>query len=138
MLVPVRASPDEGEKLRASAEPPEPAERKALSRFRPHTLVEAKELLPLTEFTSKHEFLHQAQRRFTTVVHNRNWRDLALELRQEGSAGSRSALRGKKGKAQAKGRERAKVARGLAGGGPLRGGEPRRRRRLPQRHPNAG
>ena len=53
-----------------------PAEREALSRFRPHTLVEAKELLPLAEFTSKHEFLHQAQRRFTTVVHNRNWRDL--------------------------------------------------------------
>ena len=73
--------PDEGEKLRASAQPPESAERKAraLSRFRPHTLVEAKELLPLAlaEFTSKHEFLHQAQRRFTTVVHNRNWRDLA-------------------------------------------------------------
>ena len=102
--------PDEGEKLRASARPPEPATRVALSRFRPHTLVEAKELLPLAEFTSKHEFLHQAQRRFTTVVHNRNWRDLALELRQEGSAGSRSAPRGKKGKAQAKGRERAKHA----------------------------
>ena len=64
--------PDEGEKLRASARPPEPATRVALSRFRPHTLVEAKELLPLAEFTSKHEFLHQAQRRFTTVVHNRN------------------------------------------------------------------
>ncbi|EOD24022.1 hypothetical protein EMIHUDRAFT_207064 [Emiliania huxleyi CCMP1516] len=60
--------PDEGEKLRASARPPEPATR-------------AKELLPLAEFTSKHEFLHQAQRRFTT-----------------------------KGKAQAKGRERAKHA----------------------------
>ena len=29
--------PDEGEKLRASARPPEPAERKACSRFRPHT-----------------------------------------------------------------------------------------------------
>ena len=102
--------PDEGEKLRASARPPEPATRVALSRFRPHTLVEAKELLPLAEFTSKHEFLHQAQRRFTTVVHNRNWRDLAVELRDEGSAGSRSAPRGKKGKAQAKGRERAKHA----------------------------
>ena len=37
-------------------------------------------------------------------------RDLALELRQEGSAGSRSAPRGKKGKAQAKGRERAQHA----------------------------
>ena len=71
--------PDEGEKLRASARPPEPATRVALSRFRPHTLVEAKELLPLAEFTSKHEFLHQAQRRFTTVVHNRNWRDLAVD-----------------------------------------------------------
>ena len=102
--------PDEGEKLRASAKPPESAERKALSRFRPHTLVEAKELLPLAEFTSKHEFLHQAQRRFTTVVHNRNWRDLAMELAEEGSAGSRSAPRGKKGKARAEGRERAKHA----------------------------
>ena len=87
----------------------EPATRVALSRFRPHTLVQAKELLPLAEFTSKHEFLHQAQRRFT-VVHNRNWRDLAVELAEEGSAGSRSAPRGKKGKAQAKGRERAKHA----------------------------
>ena len=102
--------PDEGEKLRASARPPEPATRVALSRFRPHTLVEAKELLPLAEFTSKHEFLHQAQRRFTTVVHNRNWRDLAEELAEEGSAGSRSAPRGKKGKARAEGRERAKHA----------------------------
>ena len=31
--------PDEGEKLRASALPPKPATRVALSRFRPHTLV---------------------------------------------------------------------------------------------------
>ena len=44
--------PDEGEKLRASARPPEPAERKACSRFRPHTLVPEKELLDLPEFTS--------------------------------------------------------------------------------------
>ena len=58
--------PDEGEKLRASARPPEPAERKACSRFRPHTLVPAEQLLDLPEFTSKNEFLHQAQRRFTT------------------------------------------------------------------------
>ena len=63
--------PDEGEKLRASARPPEPATRVALSRFRPHTLVEAKELLPLAEFTSKHEFLHQAQRRFTILSRSR-------------------------------------------------------------------
>ena len=68
-----------------SARPPEPAERKACSRFRPHTLVPEKELLDLPEFTSKNEFLHQAQRRFTTGVHNRNWRALALELRDEGS-----------------------------------------------------
>ena len=66
--------------------------------------------LPLAEFTSKHEFLHQAQRRFSTVVHNRNWRDLAEELAEEGSAGSRSAPRGKRGKALAKGRERARHA----------------------------
>ena len=51
-----------------------------------------------------------AQRRFTTVVHNRNWRDLAVELAEEGSAGSRSAPRGKRGKALAKGRERARHA----------------------------
>ena len=82
----------------------------ALSRFRPHTLVPANELLPLAEFTSKHEFLHQAQRRFTTVVHNRNWRDLAVEFAKEGSEGSRSAPRGKKGKARAEGRERARHA----------------------------
>ncbi|EOD07991.1 hypothetical protein EMIHUDRAFT_106329 [Emiliania huxleyi CCMP1516] len=63
----------------------------------------------LAEFTSKHEFLHQAQRRFTTVVHNRNWRDLAEELAKEGSAGSRSAPRGKKGKARAEGRERGRI-----------------------------
>ena len=44
------------------------------------------------------------------MVHNRNWRDLTEELAAEGSAGSRSAPRGKKGKAQAKGRERAKHA----------------------------
>ncbi|EOD06907.1 hypothetical protein EMIHUDRAFT_106604 [Emiliania huxleyi CCMP1516] len=102
--------PDEGEKLRASARPPEPATRVALSRFRPHTLLPAKELLSLAEFTSKHEFLHQAQQRFTTVVHNRNWRDLAMELAEEGSAGSRSAPRGKRGKARAEGRERARHA----------------------------
>ena len=66
--------PDEGEKLRASAGPPEPAGRKALSRFRPQTLVEAEERLPLPGVTSKRGFLHQAQRRVTTVVHNRNWR----------------------------------------------------------------
>ena len=35
------------------------------------------------------------------MVHNRNWRDLAEELAAEGSAGSRSAPRGKKGKARA-------------------------------------
>ena len=98
--------PDEGEKLRASARPPEPAERKACSRFRPHTLVPEKELLDLPEFTSKNEFLHQAQRRFTTVVHNRNWLALALELRDEGSAKSALPCRGRRktggGKAQAK------------------------------------
>ena len=44
------------------------------------------------------------------MVHNRNWRDLAEELAAEGSAGSRSAPRGKKGKARAEGRERAKHA----------------------------
>mmetsp|Transcript_35456 Transcript_35456/g.118571 ORF Transcript_35456/g.118571 Transcript_35456/m.118571 type:complete len:119 (-) Transcript_35456:161-517(-) len=82
--------------MRASARPPEPAERKACSRFRPHTLVPEKELLDLPEFTSKNEFLHQAQRRFTTVVHNRNWRALALELRQEGSARSALPCRGRR------------------------------------------
>ena len=39
----------------------EPAERKACSRFRPHTLVPEKELLDLPEFTSKNEFLHHAR-----------------------------------------------------------------------------
>ena len=65
-----------------------------------------KELLDLPEFTSKNEFLHQAQRRFTTVVHNRNWLALALELRDEGSAKSALPCRGRRktggGKAQAK------------------------------------
>ena len=111
--------------------------RVALSRFRPHTLVADKEL-PLAEFTSKNEYLHQVQRRFTTVVHNRNWRDLAVEFAKEGSEGSRSAPRGNRGKACAEGSEGAGEARGLAGGGPLRGGEPGRRRRHPQRHPHAG
>ena len=66
----------EAARLRAAAGAGYKGGARALSRFRPHTLVEAKEMLPLDEFTSKHEFLHQAQRRFTTVVHNRNWRDL--------------------------------------------------------------
>ncbi|EOD31307.1 hypothetical protein EMIHUDRAFT_232078 [Emiliania huxleyi CCMP1516] len=89
---------------------PPDVEEGALAFPAAYSLVPAEQLLPLAEFTSKHEFLHQAQRRFTTVVHNRNWRDLAEELAAEGSAGSRSAPRGKKGKAQAKGRERAKHA----------------------------
>ena len=46
------------------------------------------------------------------MVHNRNWRALALDLRDEGSAKSALPCRGRRktggGKAQAKGRERAK------------------------------
>ena len=57
-------------------------EAKAEPRFRfyPHGLTPAAELLPLAQFSSTNEFLHQAQRRYTSGVHHANWLDLAKEL----------------------------------------------------------
>ena len=104
--------PDEGEKLRASARPPEPAERKALSRPLPAAYsrrgqgaaaprrVHVQERVPAPGAAALHDRGPQ----------RRNWRDLAVEFAKEGSEGSRSAPRGKKGKARAEGRERARHA----------------------------
>ena len=39
-------------------------------RFFPHGLTPAAELLPLAQFSSTHECLHQAQRRYTSGVHH--------------------------------------------------------------------
>ena len=56
-------------------------EAKAEPRFRffPHGLTPAAELLPLAQFSSTNEFLHQAQRRYTSGVHHPNWLALAEE-----------------------------------------------------------
>ena len=60
-------------------------EAKAEPRFRffPHGLTPAAELLPLAQFSSTNEFLHQAQRRYTSGVHHPNWLALAEELTEE-------------------------------------------------------
>ena len=46
-------------------------------RYHPPNLTPAAELLPLSEFSSTNEFLQQAQRRYTSGVHHRNWLALA-------------------------------------------------------------
>ena len=60
-------------------------EAKAEPRFRffPHGLTPAAELLPLAQFSSTNEYLHQAQRRYTSGVHHSNWLALAEELTSE-------------------------------------------------------
>ncbi|EOD11767.1 hypothetical protein EMIHUDRAFT_120241 [Emiliania huxleyi CCMP1516] len=60
-------------------------EAKAEPRFRffPHELTPAAELLPLAQFSSTNEYLHLAQRRYTSGVHHSNWLALAEELTEE-------------------------------------------------------
>ena len=60
-------------------------EAKAEPRFRffPHGLTPAAELLPLAQFSSANEYLHQAKRRYTSGVHHSNWLALAKELTSE-------------------------------------------------------
>ena len=54
-------------------------------RYHPPNLTPAAELLPLSEFSSTSEFLQQAQRRYTSGVHHRNWLALAEAFVTEAS-----------------------------------------------------
>ena len=75
-------------------------EAKAEPRFRfyPHGLTPAAELLPLAQFSSANEFLHQAQRRYTSGVHHKIWLYLAKELTNEAlrSGGRKAPSKGNK------------------------------------------
>ena len=111
--------PDEGEKLRASAQPPESAERKARARARARSRASGRILssrprscCPSPSPSSRPSTSSYTRRSGAS----RRWSTTGTGATSQRSSprraprGSRSAPRGKKGKAQAKGRERAKHA----------------------------
>jgi len=130
--------PDEGEKLRASALPPEPATTRGWpSRASGRILSSRTRSCPSPSSrprTSTCTRRSGASRPWSTT------QELARPrrgVRQGGLRGIAVCSSWQEGQGACRG-QGAGEARGLAGGGPLRGGEPGLRRRLPQRHPHAG